>query len=71
MQMEGETRQRYRRGIRSASTPLEETRTLPSLEVTAVGNDYFCENLFEGNMDLQCVLVPFVKQGDILRKYVL
>ena len=44
MRLEGETRQEYRRGVRSASTPLEETRTLPSLEVTAVGNDYFCEN---------------------------
>ena len=44
MRLEGETRQEYRRGVRSASTPLEETLTLPSLEVTAVGNDYFCEN---------------------------
>ena len=41
---EDETRQLYRQGRRMASTPMEDTRTLPSLDMTAVPGKYLCRN---------------------------
>ena len=60
---EDEARRLYRQGRRMASTPMEDTRTLPSLNMTAVPGKYLCENCGSRHEPPICPCPKCVRSG--------